>query len=219
MRPTFTPGLALLLLAGCATGRSDGSDRIQTTSQANEESMKGVAAAPLRDVNVLRTKIPEILLVAAADPYARPPARATCAQLIALIQPLDDALGPDLDAPAPDDDDLMQRGHSTAMGAMAGLATDVIPFRGWVRKLSGAERHDQLVQSAITGGAVRRAYLKGLGEARGCEPPATPSHVNAGRPVKQDESVLRDAGRFKPNFPIRLDEPAPGTGTPQTAPR
>jgi hypothetical protein len=166
MRPTLPAGLALLLLAGCATGRSDGSDRIQTTSQANEESMKGAVAAPLRDVNVLRTKIPELLLAAAADPYARPPARATCAQLIALIQPLNDVLGPDLDAPAPDEDDLMQRGHSTAMGAVAGLTTDVIPFRGWVRKLSGAERHDQLVQSAVTGGAVRRAYLKGLGERR-----------------------------------------------------
>lgn len=219
MRATFTAGFALLLLAGCATGRSDGSERIQTTSQANEENMSGAMSAPLRDVNVLRTKIPEILLVSMADPYARPPPQATCPQLVDLIQPLDDALGPDLDAPAPDEDDLMQRGHTTAIGAVAGLATDVIPFRGWVRKLSGAERHDQLVQSAIVAGAVRRAYLKGLGEARGCNPPATPSHVNAGRQVMQDESVLRQAGRLKPNFPIRLADPAPPSGTPQTAPQ
>ena len=47
-----------------------------------------------------------------------------------------------------------------------------IPFRGVVRKLSGAESHDRLVQSAIIAGNVRRAYLKGLGEARGCMPPA-----------------------------------------------
>jgi hypothetical protein len=181
--------------------------------------MAGAVSAPLRDVNVLRTKIPDILLQAMADPYARPPGQPACPQLAALVQPLDDALGPDLDAPSPDEDDLMQRGHTTAMGAVAGLATDVIPFRGWVRKLSGAERHDTLVQSAILAGAVRRAYLKGLGEARGCDPPATPSHVNAGRPVMQDESVLHNAGRLKPKFPIRLGDPASRPGTPQTAPR
>jgi hypothetical protein len=202
MRLSLFAGFALLLLAGCATGRSNGSPQIETTSQANEASVAGAMQAPLRDVNVIRTKIPEILLQAMADPYGRPPGkRPSCNQLTLLIRPLDEALGPDLDAPAPDQDDLM--GRKTAMGALAGLTTDVIPFRGWVRKLSGAERHDQLVQSAIIAGAVRRAYLKGLGESRGCSPPATPSHENAGRPVVQDESVLRDGGRFKPKFPIR----------------
>ena len=47
-------------------------------------------------------------------------------------------------------------------GLSSGAASDVIPFRGWIRKLSGAERHDKYVQAAITAGAVRRAYLKGL---------------------------------------------------------
>jgi len=46
MRAPFTAGIALLLLAGCATSRSDGSEQIQTTSQANEESMKGAVARP-----------------------------------------------------------------------------------------------------------------------------------------------------------------------------
>jgi hypothetical protein len=215
----LSAGFALLLLAGCATGRSDGSERIQTTAQANNENMTGAMQAPLRDVNVLRTKIPDILLQAIADPYARPPQPSDCPLLVALIQPLEDALGPDLDAPAPDEDDLMQRGQTTAIGAVAGLASDVIPFRGWVRKLSGAERHDALVQSAIVAGAVRRAYLKGLGEARGCNPPATPSHVHAGRAAVEDQSLLRDAGRrLKPNFPIRQAAPEPASGTPQTAP-
>ena len=191
------------LAAGCATGRSDGSPEVQTTSQANQASVGGVVSAPLRDVNVVRTKIPPILLEATADPYARPPAPAKCKELNELLGPLDEALGPDLDAPAADEDDLMQSGRTTAMGAAATLATDVIPFRGWVRKLSGAERHDQLVQSAIIAGAVRRAYLKGLGEAEGCNPPATPSHVNAGRPVVKDESVLREESRIKPRYPIR----------------
>jgi hypothetical protein len=185
---------AALVLGGCMTTRSNGSPKVQTTNEANRESVKGAAESPLRDFNVLRTKIPPILLEAIADPYQRPKARG-CAQLNVLLQPLNDALGADLDAPEPDPDDLMGRGKTTAFGAMAGAASDVIPFRGWIRRLTGAERHDRFVQQAITAGAVRRAYLKGLGEAKGCDPPATPSHQLAGSPVP-DQSM-------KPRYPIR----------------
>jgi hypothetical protein len=53
-------------------------------------------------------------------------------------------------------------------------AEGLIPFRGWVRKLSGAERHSRLVAEAVAAGMTRRAYLKGLGQAQGCLPPAAP---------------------------------------------
>ena len=88
------------------------------------------------------------------------------------------------------------RGRDTAMGYLATAASDAVPFHSWIRKLSGAERHDQLVQNAITSGAVRRAYLKGLGEAHGCAPPVTPSHVKAGAKPPTD-----DAG--PPFYPLR----------------
>ncbi len=185
---------AFALLCACTTMPADGSPQIQTTSQANRENLQGAAAAPLRDVNLLRTKIPEVLLKAMADPYGRPP-RPNCASITALILPLNGALGADLDEPPVDEDDLMERGRESALGFMAGAASGVIPFRGWVRQLSGAERHDKLVTAAITAGAVRRAYLKGLGESRGCNPPATPSHVKAGTPPIEQTN--------KPRFPIR----------------
>jgi len=185
---------AVLALGGCMTTRADGSPKVQTTNDANREGLKGAAESPLRDLNVLRTKIPEVLLQAMADPYERP-ISGRCPQLIAELKPLNDALGADLDVPSVDEDDLLEKGKTGALGVMAGAASDVIPFRGWVRKLSGAERHDRLVQAAITAGAVRRAYLKGLGEAKGCNPPATPSHVLAGAPVV-DQSM-------KPKYPIR----------------
>ena len=211
--------LPLLLLAACVTAPANGSKRVQSTSDANRESLKGAAEAPLRDLNLLRTKIPLVLLEAMADPYERPPPKARCADLVALVQPLDDALGADLDTPSVDEDDLLEKnrlieqGRASAYGAVAGAATDAIPFRGWVRKLSGAERHDKLVTAAIAAGAVRRAYLKGLGEAKGCPPPATPSHVLAGRePITQE---------FRPRYPTKKPEAAPGTpaGTPKAAPR
>lgn len=193
----FTLTLLTLTLAGCTTSRFDGSPQVQTSSEARRESLAGAATAPLRDLNLLRTKIPHVLLEAVADPYARP-ASTRCAHLIALVKPLNDALGADLDAPSVDEDDLLQKGREGALVAVAGVASEAVPFRGWMRKLSGAEQHDAFVQAAITAGAVRRAYLKGLGEAKGCNPPATPSHELAGSPVPTQG--------FKPRYPIRLPQ-------------
>src|SRR3982751_4839717 len=98
---------AATALAGCLTTRENGSPKVETTSQANRESLKGAAESPLRDLNVLRTKVPEVLLVAMADPYARPPKGWKCPELIGMVQPLEDALGAGLDTPSTDEDDLM----------------------------------------------------------------------------------------------------------------
>lgn len=190
--------------------------RIRSTSEANRDGITGAMTAPLRDVNIVRTKIPRVLLEAMDDPYQRP-VRSDCKTLIALVQPLDTALGEDIDRnPPAENEDLMDRGRKAAggaaLGAVASAAQDMIPMRGWVRKLTGAERHDRLVQSAVASGAVRRAYLKGLGEARGCNPPATPQHkppaeapvVDPGMPPPRDPY-----GPRKPRFPINKEEVAP----------
>jgi hypothetical protein len=184
---------AALGLCGCVTAPDNGSPKVQTTAEANRSGVKGVAESPLRDLNLLRTKIPEVLLQAMADPYERP-GRGRCEDLLERLRPLDDALGDDLDAPSQKTESMVDKGKSTVLTVASGAASDVIPFRGWIRKLSGAERHDRYVQAAITAGAVRRAYLKGLGEAKGCNPPATPSHQLAGTPV-MDQAL-------KPKFPI-----------------
>ncbi|MDO8323375.1 MAG: hypothetical protein Q7T23_10590 [Phenylobacterium sp.] len=195
MRAALFPLPILALLAACTTAPADGSPQIQTRSAANRENVQSAVAAPLRDVNVLRTKIPQVLLDAMADPYALP-VPATCARITSLILPLNGALGADLDEPVQDEDDLMVRGRGAALGAVAGAASGLIPFRGWVRKLSGAERHDGLVSAAIGAGAVRRAYLKGLGEFRGCPLPARPSHDLVDREEPMAETL-------KPRYPIR----------------
>lgn len=182
------------LLSACVTAPENGSPKVQTTAEADREGVKGVAESPLRDLNVLRTKIPEVLLQAMADPYERP-AGGRCIDLVARLNPLNDALGDDLDITAKDaEDGMMAKGKTTVLTLASGAASDVIPFRGWIRKLSGAEQHDKYVQAAITAGAVRRAYLKGMGEAKGCGPPATPSHELAGAPVI-DQAM-------KPKYPI-----------------
>lgn len=182
-----------LFLSACAVGRRDGSPQVLTTQEANRQDLGGAVSAPLRDVNVLRTKIPPVLLQASADPYALPP--PGCPALRKQVEVLNDALGHDLDAHINDDPTLQEAGRNEALGFLSGAASDVIPFRSWVRWLSGAEQHDTVVRTAITAGAVRRAYLKGLGEAHGCEPPATPQHYARPQPPVQEMG--------KPLYPVR----------------
>jgi hypothetical protein len=57
---------------------------------------------------------------------------------------------------------------------LKGAAGSIVPFRGWVRQLTGAERHARAVQTAVAAGRVRRAYLKGLGQMIRCRWPAAP---------------------------------------------
>lgn len=201
MRPVV-PALLLLCLSACASGpslRPEPTERVQTTDQYNRSSVSTAVTAPARDLNMLRTKIPPVLLAALDDPYKRPQP-ATCPELIAQVTPLDDALGPDIDQPATADGrGLMQRGsdaaEDTALGFVADAAQDLIPMRSWVRRLSGAERHDRLVRSAVVAGGIRRAYLKGLGESRGCNPPATPSH--------EKSTLPKEPPRKGPRYPIK----------------
>ena len=47
-----------------------------------------------------------------------------------------------------------------------------IPFRGLIREISGANEQERKIQAAVQAGVARRAYLKGVGEARGCRYPA-----------------------------------------------
>src|SRR5882757_985031 len=75
--------------AGDARPDTKPSTKMQTTSEANSESVTGAAKAPLRDLNLIRTQVPDVLILALADPYARPKSKK-CQELETLIQPLND---------------------------------------------------------------------------------------------------------------------------------
>lgn len=174
--PTPARALALALalaLAGCATSRE-------------AQRVEAAATTPLADLNLIQAVIPEVLQAAQKSPYGAPdaaPAGSTdargCAPLQAEIDALDEALGPDLDAPAnPSNPGLIERGTTlasdAAFGALQRTVEGVVPFRGWVRKLSGAERRSREVAAAIAAGGVRRGFLKGVRLSRGCPVPAAP---------------------------------------------
>lgn len=190
---TFVIVVGLVLVSGCAMQRVAG----------QPQDFKQAAAAPLYDVNVLRTKIPVVLVAAEAQPYVLPNP-LNCHAIASEIATLDDALGPDLDTlPSESDPSMLARSGQIAEGAavniVRGGAQSLIPFRGWVRRLSGAERADRVVREAITAGGVRRAFLKGLGHASQCPQPAAPSKDSlAGVGLDPPTQIRRE-----PQYPTR----------------
>jgi hypothetical protein len=140
-----------------------------TACASNDQAkVAGAVTTPLNDLNLVNAPIPEALAQAQRGPYATP-ADTSCPALAANVRTLDEVLGPDLDAPASDSNpSLIERGSNLAVGAVQKTAEGVVPFRGWVRKLSGAERYSKQVAAAIAAGTVRRAYLKGISQAKNC---------------------------------------------------
>lgn len=139
--------------------------------------------APLGDLNLVRAKIPDALKEALAAPYAEPPGRE-CPAMAERIRALDAALGADLDAPKTGNEaSLLERGvdqvGKTSINMISDTTTGIVPFRGWVRRLTGAERHSKRVAAAITAGSLRRAYLKGYARAQGCPAMVASSSVPA----------------------------------------
>ena len=187
MRLTLTVAVLVpLVAAACA------SQPMKTAERTTEQGVNEAAHAPFEDFNLVRSKIPKVLLEAVSDPYSRPQP-VTCEGLASELVRLDDALGPDFDVPKAHRS-TMDRGAAYAAGAGAKAMKDLtegwIPMRNWVRYMTGAEQHSKDVQGAISAGQARRAYLKGLAQSEGCvdlgpaqpvylfpAPPRTPSSV------------------------------------------
>lgn len=175
----------VLLLGGCAAAPSDkntkaASGSTQTASQSPDTATEVGRAitSPLSDLNLVKADIPPLLASARQAPYALPADRS-CPALAEQVQALDAVLGADLDTPSTDaNPSLIERGAGAAkkgaIGAVRGAAEGVVPMRSWVRKLTGAEKYSREVEASITAGTIRRSYLKGLGQAAGCEAPAAP---------------------------------------------
>jgi hypothetical protein len=140
-----------------------------TACASNDQAkVSGAVQTPFNDLNLVSAPIPESLARAQQAPYGVP-SDSSCTGLAQDIRALDADLGPDLDAPASESNPgLIERGGSAVAGAVQKTAEGIVPFRGWVRKLSGAERYSRKVAAAIAAGTVRRAYLKGMSQGKGC---------------------------------------------------
>lgn len=169
LAPVLVLGLAGLGACASIPGMSGVEINREQASQGGRAFGAGVgqaATAPLDDLNLRRQEVPEVLIAARRAPYATDSLQR-CAAIIAQIDDLDEALGPDVDQPTPAAGTGEQAAEA-ALGMVRDTATDFIPLRSWVRRLSGAAAHDREVQAAIRAGLVRRGFLKGVALQRRC---------------------------------------------------
>jgi hypothetical protein len=173
--------LCFALIAGCTTTGESKKEAAVAAGKVEDKTrsaMGEAARTPFSDLNLVRKEIPEVLKTAHQEPYAIP-RDPSCEGIAKEVEALDAVLGADLDTPATGNNpSLIERGADalgdSAGGAIRGAVEGLIPYRSWIRRLSGAERYSREVVAAIAAGTVRRAYLKGIGQAQGCREPAAP---------------------------------------------
>ena len=144
-------------------------------ASTDQQRVTDIAGTPMRDLNLTPTAIPPVLAEAKKQPYLAPYDQS-CAALQVQVGLLDEVLGPDVDAEPGAEAGKTERAKAAmgnaAAGALQKTVEGAIPFRGWVRKLSGAERHSAEIASAIAAGTARRAFLKGIAFNKACQAPA-----------------------------------------------
>ena len=103
-------------------------------------------------------EVPPKLLEVQGDPYS--------------LAGLGEALGADVNEQV--DKSRAKKREETA-GRVAGtVAGGIIPFRGLIGEVTGANAERRRYALAVYAGTVRRGFLKGVGLERGCKAPARP---------------------------------------------
>jgi len=153
----------LLTCTSCATHKD--------TAKQDKENLNNAVVAPLKDLNLVKDKIPAVLLDIQKNPYLLPASDISCEQLNEEIAALDLVLAPDIDAIKSEKENQLDRGakaiSKASLSAIQRTTESLVPYRSWVRKLTGAERTSIIVAKAIKAGNLRRAFLKGY-KAKSC---------------------------------------------------
>lgn len=192
-----------LMLAACAS-KPAGEAVSQTRAGFTD-----AALSPLEDLNLRKDEVPEVL-AAISNPY-KVDHTASCADIAAEIETLDAILPPDWDDVTEEEQaTLSERAADTAsdgvLGVVASEARGLIPYRGWVRRLSGANSHDKKLRAAFDRGRARRTYLKAIGRTKNCEGIAAPVFAEETEPP-----VV-----YRGDKPLKA--PAPTTSSPAPPP-
>ncbi len=173
---------ALVLPAAASAQNGEKTDSVA-------EDVLDAVTQPLQDLNLRNKDIPAILIIAQAAPYQMSAVTGQqdvgdCQLIQQEIMLLEEVLGADADRD-PDQDGLANKGLQMGGGLLSGL----IPFRGVVRQLSGANAERAKMTRAIYAGIARRSYLKGYALGAGC---STADEIA----VESAEEVLGMSGRF-----------------------
>ncbi len=165
---------SLAFTTGCATRPQSAGDS-SATAQSTSDQMQGAASdaarQPLRDIGLMKKKIP-YALSRIADPYAEPSGPG-CVWITYELTQLSAALGAEVSVmPVADRSTNTQRGSRMVVEAAGDLirssGSRLLPGRSIIRRISGASNADEMYSAAKERGMVRRGYLKGLSEARNC---------------------------------------------------
>lgn len=143
----------------------------KTTTQITQ-----VVSSPLKDFNMTKDKIPLLLEEAKSNPYFIKE-NSTCESIREEIEALNLILPPDLDQKV-EKDTTGEVVTKTALKALNNTVQGAIPYRGWIRKLSGAEKHEKNVNDCIQAGLMRRSFLKGYLAAKTCTEKLDNSEIN-----------------------------------------
>lgn len=168
---TVLASLALVASASPAAAQNQAAERPRST----EKIAQDVVVQPMQDVGIDRKDIPENLLRIQDRPYSLAGIR-TCTQIRQAIGDMDAVLGDDLDAPYEATRDDKRKDTAGKVGGL--IVNSLLPFRGVIREISGAAAQDRRYNAAVYAGVVRRSFLKGIGQQRGCKYPAAPALVD-----------------------------------------
>lgn len=146
---------------------NSGTEKVMGPDKGGVDDALGRAATrPLRDLNVVKPKVPPELAAIMADPYAVKRLR-TCRQLNGEVNRMTGLVGPDVDDPA-----LVGRKGRSPVEQLAdsaeGITGSLIPGQGIIRQLTGANKAARIAGAARLAGQIGRSYIKGIMKARGC---------------------------------------------------
>lgn len=202
---THRPLIFVAFLALSASPALAGQDKPMTN---DEPDAVDVAKTPVTDLNIDKREIPAILLQAQARPYTLT-GLGRCSGLMSEVAALDQILGPDIDLPEE------ERGRISPGRVAKTVVGSFIPFRGLIREVSGANDHDRRVRVAVQAGLVRRGFLKGVGQTKGC---AYPARAASEREV--DRFIAEKAAEDEPEKPAPESQGGPSeaaaSGKPKT---
>lgn len=187
-------GVAGCLAALPAQAQQDQKAAADKTEKAEKPITNGnpnlvdAAKTPLSDLNIDKKDIPPTLTNAITEPYTLAGLKS-CKTLGSAVTELDAILGPDIEMPQEEREKL-------SSGRIAQwVVARFIPFRGLIREISGANDQDLQLRTAVQAGMARRAFLKGVGEARGCKYPARPAPASLIAARKAEILAAKDAAK------------------------
>ncbi len=175
--------LAAMSAASCAS-RPEGEDQ----ARDQQGGFLNAAATPLRDVGLIRPDVPD-LIENLTYPYEMQGLAEGCPAVLYEIGRLDAILGDENYQPSAERGMYARAGNAAgdyAVDSVADAAADLVPYRSWVRRLSGASGRDRKAAAAYALGEQRRTFLRGFGAALGC-PWIIPNPPPPPRPDDDDD--------------------------------